>query len=207
MTNINNVYKCKCSAICSKNPNGFDVISRASYYNHMNNDIPLSNEDNIDSSFVEDNMDVDDSYEDAYDEFEFSQVYDDSNEEESNEGEDPFTRFTYESCHPTEPLALVFFMTLLIFQGKYLNEEGIEILMQCFNEALKIAKCEYRFPTRANTFRDWCQISKFVCGGLQHFVSCITCHAIYPFQTDEEKERTMSKRKCSSRNSSLEFSW
>ncbi|KAI7902355.1 uncharacterized protein BX663DRAFT_486674 [Cokeromyces recurvatus] len=102
------------------NPDGFDVVSRASYYNHINNDIPLSNEDNINSSFVDDNMDIDDNYEDVGDDFvyfkkyvfvvyfirfnifkytEFAQIDDDSNEEESNEGDDPFMRFTDESCN------------------------------------------------------------------------------------------------------------
>jgi len=111
--------------------------------------------------------------------------------------EDPFERFTDNSCFPTNKVAIVFFFMLISLHGRYLTDEGLEVVMMYLNIVLDIfGDTKYRFPKYARTFVGWCQLSAVVHKGIQTYVCCTKCKAIHPYETDTDKYNLKRQRLC-----------
>lgn len=85
-----------------------------------------------------------------------------------------------------------------MLHGKYITDEGLEIVMAFLNVALSYCNNDFRFPVRSSTFFNRCKIAERVHDGLKRFVCCSCCHAIHPFTIEEEKLLSRG-RKCGAR--------
>lgn len=86
---------------------------------------------------------------------------------------------------------------VVMIHGKHITDEGCEIVMAFLNMALIYCNKEYRFPVRAQTFVEWCQLAERIHHGMKSYVSCTKCHAVHAYETEDEKRRIFG-RKCTS---------
>ncbi|CAO3644833.1 unnamed protein product [Mucor hiemalis] len=100
---------------------------------------------------------------------------------------------------PMEPLSLLFVIMMHMLIGRYIADEGAEIIMAFLNVALALVKNAFRFPVKLSTFVNNSRFEERACPGMRTYVSCITCHSIYdiPGNINERRERllcTFAKR-------------
>lgn len=107
------------------------------------------------------------------------------------------TRFFDNSAFPTEVVPfLLFVMLVLLYSRSWVTNEGLKTIMLFANQILLITNHQYRFPVRVHTLEKWAELSKRVYHGIESYVSCTQCHAMYPI----ELNRTRNKR-CSWKDS------
>ncbi|KAG2193074.1 hypothetical protein INT47_008899 [Mucor saturninus] len=206
--NTSAYHDCKCSE-CRKGPNGYKTVTRNTLLNHTKANkraaLILASDMEVDScnnyattpiavASNQDNYDTED--ESGEEDLGQESDEDDVNEDIEPE-EDPFVAFSSNAHLPTDPLAFIFFLTVFLLHGKYLTDEGCELLMVMLNIALKLANNEYKFPARAETFVSWCNLGATVYHGMKEHVSCTACHAVHPYDTEVEKNQLIGKN-CSS---------
>ncbi|KAI9334335.1 hypothetical protein BD770DRAFT_302573, partial [Pilaira anomala] len=83
------------------------------------------------------------------------------------------------SLFPSEPVAYIFVMLLLMMQGKYLTLEGCEVVMFFLNIVLTYLNLEFRFPKKLSTFITRMKFNENVYKGVKKYVACKSCHSIY----------------------------
>ncbi|KAG1438058.1 hypothetical protein G6F56_012806 [Rhizopus delemar] len=79
---------------------------------------------------------------------------DQSTNEDENEDEDEEQekQNTEPSLFPSEPIAFIFVMMIMMLQGRHLSDECAEIVMLFLNMALTHLELDYRFPKKLATF-------------------------------------------------------
>lgn len=75
---------------------------------------------------------------------------------------------------------------LLMLSGKYLTQEGSEIVMVFFNIILEYLKLDFRFPKKMSTFISRMKFQEHFYQGIKKYVSCKNCHSIYLLPTDNQ---------------------
>lgn len=98
------------------------------------------------------------------------------------------------SLFPSEPVAYIFVLILMMLYGRYLTQEGGEILMVFFNIVLSFLGLAFRFPKQMKTFTSRMKYQEKFYQGIKEFVSCSRCHAIYPLPLT--KQERMAKKYC-----------
>ncbi|KAI9326478.1 hypothetical protein BD770DRAFT_450006 [Pilaira anomala] len=115
------------------------------------------------------------------------------------EQEDPFAPFVDNTAIPTDPLSLCLFLMVVTLYGRYLTDEGIEIVMAFLNVALEICGSPFRFPKKVAAFIVRCQLAERVHHSIKEYVSCKICHAVHAYSTPTEKQRLLNEHTCSSK--------
>ena len=62
--------------------------------------------------------------------------------------------------------------------------------------ALCLTEEDYRFPKSVATFDTWCELGQFASASITQYASCTTCHAIHPFETEEDEQAIQQQPKC-----------
>ena len=83
--------------------------------------------------------------------------------------------------------------------GRYLTDEGIEIVLAFLNVALEICGSPFRFPKKVAAFIARCQLAERVHHSIKEYVSCKICHAVHAYSTPAEKQRLLNEHTCSSK--------
>ena len=96
------------------------------------------------------------------------------------------------SLFPSEPVACIFVMMLMMMHGKYLTQEGCEVMMMFFNIALTCLNMHYRFPTKLSTFISRMKFQETFYKGITKYVSCKSCHSIYRLSENNETRKRRS---------------
>lgn len=97
---------------------------------------------------------------------------------------------------PNHPAAFILFILIVLFYGRYVSDHALEMMMFAFNMVLKILGIPYTFPSRVQPLKSWIKRQSDVHGGMREYVMCSTCSSIYPYQTQEEKERMQRHTHC-----------
>lgn len=105
--------------------------------------------------------------------------------------EEDDARFWDNSAFPTEPVSfLMFIMVVLLYSKAFItNNEGLEIVMMFLNQILILTNHVYRFPVRVHTLERWADLNNRVYHGSQSYVSCSTCHAMYPVEVNRSRNK------------------
>lgn len=83
-----------------------------------------------------------------------------------------FTDFTYSPVCSTEPVSYIFILMILMMHGKYLTQEGCELVMIFFNIILTYLNLDYRFPKNLSTFISRMKYQETFYQGMKKYVSC-----------------------------------
>lgn len=81
---------------------------------------------------------------------------------------------------------------ILMMHGKYLTQEGCELVMIFFNIILTYLNLDYRFPKNLSTFISRMKYQETFYQGMKKYVSCKKCHSIYPLSDDNETRKRNS---------------
>lgn len=93
------------------------------------------------------------------------------------------------SLFPSEPVSCIFVLMLMSLYGKYLTCEGGELVMAFLNIVLKYLCLKFRFPRQMKTFTSRMKYQDQFYQGIKEYVSCSSCHAIYPMPIKQQERR------------------
>ncbi|CAO3653596.1 unnamed protein product [Mucor fragilis] len=96
---------------------------------------------------------------------------------------------------PNHPAAFILFILIVLFYKRYVSDHALEMMI-AFNMVLKILGIPYTFPSRVQPLKSWIKRQSDVHGGMREYIMCSTCSSIYPYQTQEEKERMQRHTHC-----------
>ncbi|KAG1440807.1 hypothetical protein G6F56_011765 [Rhizopus delemar] len=115
----------------------------------------------------------------------------DENEDEDEEQE---KQNTEPSLFPSEPIAFIFVMMIMMLQGRHLSDDCAEIVMLFLNMALTHLELDYRFPKKLATFITRMDYQGRFYSGITMYVSCKECHKTHNLPNDQDERK--SKRLC-----------
>ena len=64
------------------------------------------------------------------------------------------------------------------------------------NMVLCLTDENYRFPVSITTFDRWCSSNQYGNSGIKEYASCTACHAIHPYETEEDKRKVQDQVYC-----------
>ncbi|OBZ80544.1 hypothetical protein A0J61_11408, partial [Choanephora cucurbitarum] len=85
---------------------------------------------------------------------------------------------------------------IVLLRKNQLTDASCEAIMLFCNMVLCLTDEAFRFPRSATTFEGWCNSMRFFSASIKEYASCITCHAIHPYDTEDEKKQVQQQRYC-----------
>ena len=85
---------------------------------------------------------------------------------------------------------------VVLLRKNQLNDVSCETVMLFSNMVLCLTDEQYRFPKSVATFDIWCQSARPFSSSVKEYASCVTCHAIHPYSTEEEQAIVQQKVSC-----------
>ena len=85
---------------------------------------------------------------------------------------------------------------LVLLRKNQLTDISSEAIMLFCNMVLCLTQESFRFPKSIATFDSWCHSAGSFGFGVKEYASCITCHAIRPYDNEAERQALLEQPRC-----------